>query len=78
VAGRTIRVPAVLAPRQRLVGFTARVRGARGARVARHGKTIVVQLPARPRGSFRVTVTERIKVRGHLQHFSFTRVYRGC
>ena len=78
VAGRTIRVSAVLAPRQRLVGFTARVPGARGARVARHEKTIVVQLPARPRGLLRVTLTERIKVRGHLEHFSFTRVYRGC
>ncbi len=74
----TIRVPAALAPRQRLVALTGRIKGMRGAKVVRHGKSVTVTLPRRAHGLIRVTVSERIKVRGHVEHFSFTRVYRGC
>jgi hypothetical protein len=78
VRARTLRVSAPLAPRQRLVLFTARVAGARGARVLARGRTVIVSFNRRPSGRFRVLFLERIAVARHLESFRFTRVYRGC
>jgi hypothetical protein len=39
---------------------------------------LIVHLAHRVHSSFRVTATERIRVRRHREHFSFTRVYRSC
>jgi hypothetical protein len=75
---KTARIRAALAPRDRLLAFSGRVRGARGVTLSRHGRVLIVHLAHRVHFSFRVTATERIRVRRHREHFSFTRVYRSC
>ena len=78
VRASTIRVSAPLAPRQRLVRFTALVSGARNAHVVTRGGIVNVSFAPLPRGRFRIRFLERISVGKHVESFSFTRVYHGC
>jgi len=75
---RTLRVSAPLAPRQRLLRFTARVSGAGNAHVVAHRGAVAVSFNRRPRGRFRILFRERIAVSRHVESFSFTRIYHGC
>jgi hypothetical protein len=75
---RHFRIHALLAPRDRLLGFSGRVARARGVTVTRRGRALIVHVARHAKSRFRVTAIERIRVRRHVEHFSFTRAYKTC
>jgi hypothetical protein len=79
VRGRSLSIPAALAPRERLVSFSVvRIFGAPGAYAGRRPGHVSVHFVKHPRGRFRITLAERVRIRGHRESFRFTRIYRGC
>jgi hypothetical protein len=76
VSGQVLHVRAPLAPRERLLRFTARV--PHGRAFIAMGRVITITLSRGTRGRVRITFTERIKVGGARERFTFTRVYRLC
>ena len=71
-----LHVPASLAPRERLLRFTAHIAGG-GATFVAHGHVLTISLRGLGR-RFRLTFTERIRVAKRAEGFSFTRAYHRC
>jgi Periplasmic copper-binding protein (NosD) len=72
--GHPFRVRALLAPREKLVRFSARFGR---HRFSTRRRVLKVKL-GRRHGHLRVKFTERIKVGRKREHFTFTRIYRLC
>jgi hypothetical protein len=72
--GHPFRVRALLAPREKLLRFSARFGR---HRFSTHRRVLKVKL-GRRHGHLRVKFTERIRVGRAREHFTFTRIYRLC
>jgi hypothetical protein len=77
---KSFKVTAPLAPRERLVRFSlVRASGVGGALVTvEFGRFIQISVTPRRHARFRLTFAVKIRVRGRLEHFRFTRAYRAC
>ncbi|HTD79521.1 MAG TPA: hypothetical protein VK898_17915, partial [Chloroflexota bacterium] len=75
--GGRLRVHAVLATRERLLHFTARI-GRHGRKFRAHGRVVRVKLGKPSHRRVRVTFTELIQVGKARERFRFTRVYKLC
>jgi hypothetical protein len=73
---RSFRVRLSLDAGERFVSVTVTVRG-HSVRHKAHGRRTLVRVALGARRA-RVTFVERLRVRGHLEHVKFTRIYRAC
>ncbi len=73
----TLRVPLSLATHDKFGSVTVTVRG-KSHKYKAHGRNTRVKVSLGKRGRVSVRFLERLKVGGHLERVTFTRVYHQC